>query len=369
MHYVRRQGSTSKVNPLALKRPALPLRNHTNEELYERYTRYLVAQRYARSTREYYGRVAFRFCHFLKDMPIANVTHLDVRRFLTEMMFRDLSVEGGNRYLWALRSFFDFLYLGGIVDSVVPRLIRGRRNQKRLPRILSEADVDRLIRSARSLRDRTILELLYATGCRVGELRAMDAEHVDFEHKAIRVSGKTGERNVFFGSRADKLLRKYLSGRRHGPLFEELTPRQRGCIHLSTAGWVGYWHDYTQPHGFGKRRSLYLGSPTSLSYDQAMRKFRKLVPDWKLSRPVRKRHLSGEPIRRAIRHAAYRAGLGRVTAHMLRHSFACHMLERGADIRYLQEMLGHKDLRTTQLYTKVEPSKLAEVHRKYHPRR
>lgn len=193
-------------------RPALALQSVTNEELYERYCDYLIAQRYARSTREHYSKAAFQLCGFLGRKDLRKVTHLDIRAFLSDFARRSTSPDGVPRCLWALRSFFDFLYIGGVVDSVAPRLIKGRRVPRKLPRVLSERDVVRLIGAAGSVRNKAMFELLYASGCRIGELLAMDVEDVDFSGRCIRVSGKTGERIVLFGSQAGKSVRRYLEG-------------------------------------------------------------------------------------------------------------------------------------------------------------
>jgi Phage integrase family/Phage integrase, N-terminal SAM-like domain/SEC-C motif len=182
-----------RIDSTSLKRPALPLLNSTNDELQKRYVVYLVAQRYARSTRDHYSKAAFLLCDYLKEQSLSTVTHMDVRAFLSEFARRDLSPDGVSRCLWALRNFFDFLYLGGVVDSIAPRLIRGRRVQRKLPRVLSERDVLRLIESAQCLRDKAMFELLYASGCRIGELLGMRVEDVSFERGAIRVKGKNGD--------------------------------------------------------------------------------------------------------------------------------------------------------------------------------
>lgn len=145
----------------------LLLRNKSNAELLKFFTDWLVAQRYARTTREAYSRVGLRFCLFLGDQLLQSVTHLDVRRFLIEVMKRDLSAEGASRHLWALKRFFDFLYLGGVVDAVAPRFVRGRSFIQRIPRALGEREINRLIKATENKRDRAMLELLYAMGCRI----------------------------------------------------------------------------------------------------------------------------------------------------------------------------------------------------------
>src|SRR5579871_1496900 len=118
--------------------PPIPIQNPVNAELAQKFSEWLVAQRYSRVARQAYQRVVFRFCAFLGNQSLAAVDHLVVRYFLIEVMKRDLSVDGYNRHLWALRKFFDFLYMGGVVDSVAPRFIRGRRVARRMPRVLGE---------------------------------------------------------------------------------------------------------------------------------------------------------------------------------------------------------------------------------------
>lgn len=349
-------------------RPALALQSVTNEELYERYCDYLIAQRYARSTREHYSKAAFQLCGFLGRKDLRKVTHLDIRAFLSDFARRSTSPDGVPRCLWALRSFFDFLYIGGVVDSVAPRLIKARRVSRKLPRVLSERDMVRLIGAAGSVRNKAMFELLYASGCRIGELLAMDVEDVDFSGRCIRVSGKTGERIVLFGSQAGKSVRRYLAGRTSGPLFVAEHRHQVGCIYQGRESWFGYWKDYSDREKPARRRSVYLGTRLSLTPEGALRKFHRVAPRWKRERPVLLRHLTGEAVRRALRYAAHRVGLGRVTAHTLRHSFATHMLKRGVDIRYLQLLLGHSDLRSTQLYTKVDMTTLRKAYRAFHPR-
>ena len=130
----------------------------------------------------------------------------------TEISIRDLSADIVRRYLWALRSFFDFLCLEGIVDAVAPRLVRPRPLQQTLPRALSKENAIRLIEATSNVRDRALLELFYATGCRISELVGARVEHVDFAKRRIWIYGKGKARRVFFGPAALKYLRRYLSG-------------------------------------------------------------------------------------------------------------------------------------------------------------
>lgn len=345
----------------------LPLRNKSNAELLKLFTDWLVAQRYARTTREAYSRVGLRFCLFLGDQSLQSVTHLDVRRFLIEVMKRDLSAEGANRHLWALRRLFDFLYLGGVVDAVAPRFVRGRSFIQRIPRTLGEKEINRLINATENKRDRAMLELLYATGCRIGELTNMTVEDIDFRRRRIHVSGKGKERTVLFGKPAREALLQYLCKRTKGPVFQNDLNQQKGYVSWNGKGWVGYWRDYQSPDFRNSRTGLYLGGKR-MTQPQALLKFRRTIPQERLRRPAKNCALCTQAVGRVIQKAALKAKLGRVTAHMIRHSFATHLLDHGADIRLIQELLGHSSLVTTQAYARVSKRSIAGAYCRCHPR-
>jgi integrase/recombinase XerD len=338
--------------------------SRSNIQLVFAFEEWLVAQRYARSTREAYARVAGHFCEFLKSKKIISASHLDVRDFLVAMMHRTLSSDGTNRYLWALRSFYDFLFLGGVVDFCAPRLIKGKAPHKKLPKVLSRETVQKLIEATENVRDRAIFEVLYATACRIGELASARVEDLNLADRSMRVRGKGSERMVYFGPRVQRALRKYLKRRTQGYIFQPLEREQHGCVGWNGRGWVGYWNEYTD--GGRRRRSAYLGGK-SITRIAAVRLFRKnaFISTRTTSRP--NRPLTTTAIARVIELTANRAGVGRITAHMLRHSCATHLLEEGADIRHIQELLGHKSLETTALYTQVAARSLKEMYDKFHP--
>jgi len=346
--------------------PPLPIRNKSNSELTYKFGEWLVAQRFSRSAYEAYTKVAFSFCHFIGQRHVRTTNHLDVRFFLIDLMKRNLTVDGFNRHLYALRRFFDFLYLGGVVDAVAPRLVRGRRRDRPLPKVVSVGDVGRLVKAAGTVRNQTMIELLYATGCRVGELVRIRVEDVDQSRRSIRVAGKGKERTVFFGSRAGLLLRKHLRGRRNGPLFLPELLKQTGCIHAHNGVWRLHWRDYSGGTVHAHKTSTYLG--INLTLRQAKVRATQLVPKSNLVCPPQNRHLQTQAVARVLRYAALRAGLAQVTPHMIRHSFATHLLQNGADIRHIQGLLGHTSLITTQIYTRVANTELAKVHRRFHPR-
>lgn len=183
-----------------------------------------------------------------------------------------------HRYLWALRSFFDFLCLRGVIDEVAPRLVKSRPARRRLLRSLSEANVRRLINAATNPRDRAILELFYATGCRLSELASVRLERVDFAKGTISVRGKSGDRRAFFGLAAKRKLREHLQGRKTGYLFESQYPAQKGCVSWNGSCWAGYWLDCTAGSGIPRQRCIALGT-ASLSSARAWAKFRMRVPN------------------------------------------------------------------------------------------
>jgi site-specific recombinase XerD len=362
-----RRGTYSLPHPSRFQRWPLPIENETNELLARKFGEWLVAMRFSRGVYQAYAKVAFLFCNFLKGRPVQTATHFDVRLFLIEVMKQNLSADGYNKHLYGLRRFFDFLYMGGVVDSVVPRFVLGRYFKRIPPRVLGETQISALIRSAKSLRDEAMIELLYATGCRVGELVRIRVEDVDFARRAIRVTGKGGGRTVFFGNHAASKLRLYLKRRTYGPLFLSEHHRQRGCVGWNGKAWCGYFIDYGHGKARARHTAVYIG--VNLTREQAWREFKKMVPDSRLHCPFKQVAITTRVVRKAIRVAAWEAGIGRVTCHMIRHSYATHLLRHGADIRHIQELLGHASLLTTQIYTRVAPAELNGVYRRCHPRR
>ena len=221
------------------------------------------------------------------------------------------------RRLSSIRSFFRFLYRRGLVERDMSLLVTGPRPSRPLPRSITVDETFALLDAPKGdgwmrARNRAILELLYSAGLRVGELVALDVEDVDLEGMAVRVYGKGGkERIVPFGSKALEAIRDYL-------LY---------------------------------RPSLLKGREEALFLNRYGRR------------------LSARSVERLIKACSRAAGLVRdVTPHMLRHSFATHLLGGGADLRSIQEMLGHSNLSTTQRYIHVAVERIMEVYDKAHPR-
>src|SRR5436305_11594081 len=158
------------------------------------------------------------------------VNPMDIGDFITNNLPLHWSDVHVSHQLGALRCFFDFLYMGGIVDSVAPRFLRSRGRIKKLPRTLTQAQVKKLLRAATHPRDKALIEMFYATGCRVSEMAAIRVEHIDVKARRIPVKAKRKERVVYFGLAASHALRKYLGGRRSGYLFQDIIPQQKGHI-------------------------------------------------------------------------------------------------------------------------------------------
>lgn len=342
------------------------LRKLTTSQLTGRFSDWLICQRYSRTTLNTYNRVVRKFCLFWGRRKLSSVTHLDVKAFMIDVSKRDLSSDIMHRYIWALRCFFDFLCHGGVVDDVAPRLVRPRRVRRPLPKTLSEANVRRLIKAAGNARDRAIFEVFYATGCRVSELVEVSLADVDFANKTIRVLGKGSERLVLFGRTAKQAMLTYLDGRKTGYLFESRPQVQKGCVSWNGSCWAGYWLDYTSKTGL-RNRCVRLG-PRQMTKAEAWRKFNKLVPNPDVGHVRSAQKLTRSGIADIFKVASFKAGLGRVTSHQLRHSFATHLIDHGADIRHVQRLLGHSSLDTTMQYTNVISTPVTTIYRAAHPR-
>jgi len=248
---------------------------------------------------------------------LRRITPLDLRAYLGDLKRADYSRATIARKIATLRSFYKFLARQGEVPNNPVKVIRTPRQEKRLPKFLTPADVERLLATPKgqdllSLRDVAMLEVLYSSGIRVSELVGLDLEDVDPIGEVARVRGKgRRERLALLGSCALKALNRYLAS------------RAKSAVRDTEALFVNR-------HGA---------------------------------------RLSARSVRRKLAKYLAAAGLDpHVSPHTLRHSFATHMLERGADLRAVQEMLGHRSLSTTQIYTHVTASRLKEIYEAAHPR-
>jgi integrase/recombinase XerC len=252
-------------------------------------------------------------------LDFERVDHLTIRAFLAHLSRAKLSRSTIARRLSAVRSFFRFLLREGKVKKNPARAVATPKKEKTLPVVLQPGDVSLLVEMPDTekplgLRDRAWLELLYASGLRISELVGIDLDDLDLRGRLVKVRGKGAkERIVPFGARAEEAIRDWLQ----------------------------------------ERQAL-----VRPDYDE-----HPLVVNYRGER------ITARSIRRIfdryVRDASLKAG---VSPHTLRHSFATHLLNAGADLRAIQELLGHVSLSTTQKYTHLADWKLIEVYRKSHPR-
>lgn len=341
-----------------------------NLEMAERFRAWLQAQKYVTSTVDRYYLTACKLCRFIGPKALASVTPMDIGDFLTKTLPDRWQDSYISDHLGPLRSFFDFLYLGGVVDSVAPRFLKARARSKPLPRVLTEAQVRKLIRTATHPRDRALVELLYSTGCRISEIRMARVEDIDFRARIFQVRGKRKDRVVYFGEEAAKSLREYLKGRRTGYVFQDKIEPQQGYVTHNGTTWLGTWVDYRTGRKGGVKHTRRLGNRTVTSYEEASRRFKKFLREKSIDlfRYRKDRPMNRSSLGFVIRDLGRRAGIARVNPHALRHSFATHLLDRGADIRAVQELLGHAYLTSTQIYARISNRAVRATFKKFHPR-
>lgn len=277
----------------------------------------LLAARRSPRTVEAYGRDLARLSEFL-GKPIAKATVDELERYTAQLRADGLAATTIARRTAASRTFFRHLQLLGVRDDNPAAELKLPRRARKLPRTLSPGEAERLIAAAngitpRALRDRALVELLYGAGLRVSEAVGIEKGGIDLDDRLVRVIGKGGkERIVPVGRPAVDALRRYLA--RGRPYLDR---RHRPELFLNAKG------------GGLTRTGAFL----------------------------------------ILRRLAEVAGLepGRVHPHLLRHSFATHLLEGGADLRSVQELLGHADLGTTELYTHVSDRRRRELYFQAHP--
>jgi site-specific recombinase XerD len=337
-----------------------------NHEMVARFRRWLTAQNYLRSTVNKYCNLSNAFCDYLKHKSLRQVVPLDVSDFITANLPLTWTDGLVNDRLACLRSFFDFLYMGGAVDSVPPRSLIPRKVTRKLPRIFTQDQVRRLLAKTRKPRDRALLELLYGTGCRLVEVRNLRVGDVDLKGRKVFVKGKLKERVVYFGSPAANALRRYIGKRQTGFLFRVEYRQQKGHVNATTRTWNAHYSIYTD----GKRitKSKYLGMLSKMTQAEAKIKLKQHLKGVNLRRPIPDRPICQHTAWKILTAAALRVGLRFLPARMLRHSFATHLWENGADLRVIQELLGHSYLTSTQIYVRISNSTVAHAYRRLHPR-
>ncbi len=295
----------------------------TWQDALSRFLDFVVLERgLAANTADGYGRDLARYLMLLTDRGIEDpkeVSSEDVSALLRSLGDVGLEASSVARNLTAIRMFHRFLVAEGLADEDPTEHLKPPKLGRKLPRVLNVEEVERLtlepdVSTPLGLRDKAMLEMLYGAGLRVSELTGLERTHLLFELDVLRVVGKgSRERVVPIGREAKTSVTRYL---------------KEGRPQLERAG-----------------------SGQSVFLNQRGGRITRMGV-WKL-----------------LRQHARSAGIEKdVSPHILRHTFATHLLEGGADLRAVQEMLGHADISTTQIYTHVDREYLKEVHRTFHPR-
>ena len=275
------------------------------------------------NTRQAYERDLRLFCKtlgFKNSDALVNVSREQITGYMTQLKEKGLAAATIARKLAAIKAFYRFMTAEGYMDANPAEVVEAGTKGIKLPRVLSEVEVVRLlnqpdITTAEGFRDRTMLEVLYATGMRVSELINLTLDRVDLNMKYIIAFGKgSKERIVPLGSVAAEFLQQYLEKVRPKLTHED---RNTNIVFLAFGG-----HELTR------------------------QRF------WQI-----------------IRAYGRKANINKaLTPHILRHSFATHLLDNGADLRSVQELLGHSDISTTQIYTHLTNKRLRDIYAKAHPR-
>jgi integrase/recombinase XerC len=266
-----------------------------------------------------YGIDLREFGKFITDKDFKDLTYLDIRSFLAFLKTRDYSKSSISRKLACLRSFFKYLVRENILTQNPAAGIATPKKEKKLPSFMNPDEITKLLEAPsrnnwEERRDKAILEMLYSSGLRVSELAGLNHDDLDFFQGLVRVRGKgKKERIVPVGQTALNVLRAYLDMK---------APREAANA---------------------IKKPLFISRIGS--------------------------RLTDRSVRRMILKYVKRTGLGKeISPHTFRHSFATHMLDRGADLRSVQELLGHANLSTTQIYTHVTTQRLKDAYAAAHPR-
>ena len=294
----------------------------TNESLRDDFIAYLRGECHlAENSVAAYGRDLRRFLGWVQTRSLTTLDVHDLSQFIASQHDEKLAPASIARGIVAIRTFFKYLQLEGVTTENPAELLATQKMWQRIPKVLSIAQVSSLLAAPRRIekyaaRDTAMLEVLYATGCRVSEVCNLKVRDLSLAEKYLKCEGKGGkQRMVPIGSRAIAAINEYTAELRS--LLASKNPELPEELFLSRSG---------------------------KALDRIML--------WRL-----------------VKHYAKRVGIDpKVSPHALRHSFATHLLAGGADLRQVQEMLGHASIQTTQIYTHVEHSRLKKVHKEFHPR-
>jgi integrase/recombinase XerD len=289
----------------------------------DRFLTYLRSECHlAENTISAYGRDLVHLRTWLDGRSPVGLNIDDLSKYIGWLKEIELAASSISRHIVSLRMFFKYLQLESAIRDNPAELLTTPKMWQRVPFVLTIQQVDRFLEAPRSydplwIRDRAILELMYATGCRVSEVCDMLLANAHLDDGYCLAEGKgSKQRMVPLGERAIEVIRRYLS---------ESRPELVGTKNADSVPWL-------------------ILSRTGL-------------------------RLRREAVWELVKRYAMRVGIdAEASPHTLRHSFATHLLAGGADLRLIQEMLGHASIQTTQIYTQVENSKLKRIHKAFHPR-
>jgi len=262
----------------------------------------------------------FDFLSWVDVRDPQDLNHKDIRAYLSDIQSRNYSKTTASRKIAAIRTFYRYLYREKLIRANPADNIKSPRKVKSLPKFLTDTEVEQIldtvnINSPFGFRDRVIFELLYATGMRISELCKLDLADLNLEGQEITVFGKGGkERIVLINNRARNFLVEYINKIRTGLLFENV---DNNALFVNNTGF-------------------------RLQQRSIRRSLTEIVKSLELPK--------------------------KVSPHVFRHSFATRLLERGADLRVVQELLGHASISNTQIYTHVSTERLRQAYNKAHPR-
>lgn len=272
------------------------------------------------NTLQSYNRDIKLYCNYLEqnDIDAIKTSEDDIKTYLNNLKENGKAVSTISRNLASLRSFYQYLHRTKVVAEDPTISLESPKIERKLPKVLTSEQVELLLEQPKctdlkGYRDKAMLELVYATGIRVTELISLNIDDVDLENKTIRCVGKNKERIIPMGSLAINALRDYVEKSRNVLIKDDKDPALFININGQRLTRQGFW---------------------------------KIIKQYKTQANIDVD----------------------ITPHTLRHSFAVHLLENGAELRAIQEMLGHSDISSTQVYAQMGQSRIKDVYSKTHPR-
>ena len=297
--------------------------NETSKRYFQEFKLYIeVEKNFSKHTVSAYSSDILSFLIWLNEKSITDVTYSTIREYLLYIQQFNYSKTTTARKIASLRTFYRFLYREKIIETNPAIGIHSPKRGKSLPEFLTEKEIDNILNkinmdSPAGYRNRTILELLYATGMRISELSSLNFENLNLDENEIKVFGKGAkERIVLVSERAKRFLETYIKTVRY-LIFNTENTKENDPVFINKTGY----------------------------------------------------RLQPQSVRSAIRDVVDKIELPKhVTPHVFRHSFATKLLENGADLRIVQELLGHSSISNTQIYTHVSTERLKQSYNSAHPR-